>query len=326
MDKISSNQSPPTIETHLAVAAPGNPNEVKIGTPKYMLLSGFAGGIVSGGSHFLVTPLDVVHVRIQSHSPRFSKFFAAFRTTISEEGFRGLARGWAPNLIGYSLQGFAKFGLYETLKKEYSAAIGEEFAAKHKTAIYLLAGASAETAGTLLLAPFESVKIRVQTCAEIPPAFRRALPYIYQAEGINGLFKGLVPLLLRQIPYTASKFVCFETSREIIYKQVLMVDPITLNPSEKMAVTITAGIIAGMCCEVISHPADVIVTQLYESPTTTFKSVVKSMDFKGLWVGTGARMVLIGVITGIQLFLIDTVRSSFNLEKGKPLERKICQY
>uniref|UniRef100_A0A914NZP8 Uncharacterized protein n=1 Tax=Panagrolaimus davidi TaxID=227884 RepID=A0A914NZP8_9BILA len=56
---------PPTIETHLAVAAPGNPNEVKIGTPKYMLLSGFAGGIVSGGSHFLVTPLDVVHVRIQ---------------------------------------------------------------------------------------------------------------------------------------------------------------------------------------------------------------------------------------------------------------------
>uniref|UniRef100_A0AC34FAD6 Uncharacterized protein n=1 Tax=Panagrolaimus sp. ES5 TaxID=591445 RepID=A0AC34FAD6_9BILA len=81
-----------------------------------------------------------------------------------------------------------------------------------------------------------------------------------------------------------------------------------------------------MCCEVISHPADVIVTQLYESPTTTFKSVVKSLDFKGLWVGTGARMVLIGVITGIQLFLIDTVRSSFNLEKGKPLERKICQY
>uniref|UniRef100_A0AC34FAJ0 Mitochondrial carrier protein n=1 Tax=Panagrolaimus sp. ES5 TaxID=591445 RepID=A0AC34FAJ0_9BILA len=237
---------PVPIETHLAVAAPGNHNEVKIGTPKYMLLSGFAGGIVAGGSHFLVTPIDVIHVRIQSHSPRFSKFFAAFRTTFAEEGVRGLARGWAPNLIGYSAQGFAKFGLYETLKKEYSAAVGVEFAAKHKTAIYLLAGASAETVGTLLLAPFESVKIRVQTCADIPPQFRRALPYIWKAEGVNGLFKGLAPLLLRQIPYTASKFVCFEWSREIIYQKILKVDPVTLNSSEKMAVTITAGIIAGM--------------------------------------------------------------------------------
>jgi solute carrier family 25 phosphate transporter 3 len=42
-----------------------------------------------------------------------------------EDGMRGLVRGWAPTLIGYSFQGFGKFGFYEFFKNFYSNMLGE---------------------------------------------------------------------------------------------------------------------------------------------------------------------------------------------------------
>jgi len=45
--------------------------------------------------------------------------------TVREEGIRGLAKGWAPTFIGYSMQGLCKFGFYEVFKALYSSILGE---------------------------------------------------------------------------------------------------------------------------------------------------------------------------------------------------------
>jgi solute carrier family 25 phosphate transporter 3 len=42
-----------------------------------------------------------------------------------EEGMRGLVKGWAPTVVGYSLQGLGKFGFYEFFKHFYSNILGE---------------------------------------------------------------------------------------------------------------------------------------------------------------------------------------------------------
>lgn len=42
-----------------------------------------------------------------------------------EDGVRGLAKGWAPTFIGYSMQGLCKFGFYEVFKILYSDLLGE---------------------------------------------------------------------------------------------------------------------------------------------------------------------------------------------------------
>jgi len=44
------------------------------------------------------------------------------------EGFgsKGLALGWAPTLIGYSLQGMGKFGFYEIFKDLCKKVVGKE--------------------------------------------------------------------------------------------------------------------------------------------------------------------------------------------------------
>lgn len=48
-----------------------------------------------------------------------------FAVTIREDGVRGLAKGWAPTFIGYSMQGLCKFGFYEVFKVFYSDLLGE---------------------------------------------------------------------------------------------------------------------------------------------------------------------------------------------------------
>lgn len=62
---------------------------------------------------------------IQVDPDKYRNMFQALRLTASEEGFRALARGWAPTLIGYSMQGLFKFGFYEVFKILYANMIGE---------------------------------------------------------------------------------------------------------------------------------------------------------------------------------------------------------
>ena len=40
----------------------------------------------------------------------------------------------------------------------------------------------------------------------------------FRQEGLNGFYKSLVPLWMRQIPYTMMKFACFEKTVELLYK------------------------------------------------------------------------------------------------------------
>ena len=75
-------------------------------------------------------------------------------------------------------------------------------------------------------------------------------------------YKGIVPLWLRQIPYTMMKFACFERTIETLYKYVMPKPREQCTKTEQLGVTFIAGYIAGIFCAVVSHPADTIVSKL----------------------------------------------------------------
>ena len=81
------------------------------------------------------------------------------QVTLAEDGARGLAKGWAPTAIGYSMQGICKFGFYEVFKNIYGSMIGEENAYVYRTGLYLAASASAEFFADIALSPMEAVKV-----------------------------------------------------------------------------------------------------------------------------------------------------------------------
>jgi len=115
-------------------------------------------------------------------------------------------------------QGLCKFGLYELFKVKYAEIIGEENAYLYRTSLYLAASASAEFFADIALAPFEAAKVKIQTIPGYANNFREAVPKMLKEEGVNAFYKGLVPLWMRQIPYTMMKFACFERTVELLYK------------------------------------------------------------------------------------------------------------
>lgn len=62
---------------------------------------------------------------LQVNPDKYKSIGNGFAVTVREDGFRGLAKGWAPTFIGYSMQGLCKFGFYEVFKILYSDMLGE---------------------------------------------------------------------------------------------------------------------------------------------------------------------------------------------------------
>jgi solute carrier family 25 phosphate transporter 3 len=70
------------------------------------------------------------------------------------------------------------------------------------------------------------------------------------------LFKGLVPLWCRQVPYTVVKFVAFEYVVEQFYKHIFTKPKSEYSKATQLSVTFASGYLAGIFCAVVSHPAD----------------------------------------------------------------------
>lgn len=269
------------------------------------------GGLLSCGlTHTLITPLDLVKCRKQVNPQLYPSLFSAFRSISRQRGFSGVWEGWVPTAFGYSLQGACKFGFYEFFKKYYADLVGEERAFRYRTALYLGASATAEAIADVALCPLETIKVKLQTSAtpfasSTATAFQRIL-----AEGGAGtLYKGLVPLWLRQVPYTMMKFAAFERTVEAIYRHILPNPKSHYNKTQQLGVTFAAGYWAGIFCAVVSHPADTLVSKLNHAERgTAFSALVRELGFRGLWRGLGTRIFMIGTLTALQWFIYDTFK------------------
>merc|ERR1740131_113588 len=268
----------------------------------------------------MIVPLDLVKCRIQVDAAKYKGIFQAGKVTIAEEGVRGLAKGWAPTLIGYSMQGLCKFGFYEVFKSLYSDMIGEEKSYLYRTSLYLAASASAEFFADIALAPMEAVKVRVQTQPGFASTLREGAPKLYAAEGIHGFYKGIPPLWMRQIPYTMMKFACFERTVEALYKYVVPKPRAECSKSEQLVVTFAAGYIAGVFCAIVSHPADTVVSKLNQAKGSNFVDIAKQLGFMGMWKGLVPRIVMIGTLTALQWFIYDSVKVILRLPRPPPPE------
>jgi solute carrier family 25 phosphate transporter 3 len=49
----------------------------------------------------------------------YKSSFSAWRSIYAKEGVRGVFFGWSPTFVGYSFQGFGKYGFYEIFKYLY---------------------------------------------------------------------------------------------------------------------------------------------------------------------------------------------------------------
>jgi solute carrier family 25 phosphate transporter 3 len=302
-------------------AAAANPGEsCEFGSTKYFMLCGIGGVFSCGITHTGVVPLDLVKCRIQVDPAKYKGIFNGFKVTIAEEGARGLAKGWAPTFFGYSIQGLCKFGFYEVFKVYYGNMIGEENAYLYRTWLYLASSASAEFIADIGLSPMESAKVKIQTTPGFANTLREAVPKIYAEEGLNGFYKSLVPLWMRQIPYTMMKFACFERTVELLYAYVVPKPRAQCTKGEQLVVTFAAGYIAGVFCAIVSHPADTVVSKLNQRKGMTAGEAARELGFMGMWKGLVPRIIMIGTLTAAQWFIYDAFKVATGMPRPPPPE------
>ncbi|XP_074645732.1 phosphate carrier protein, mitochondrial-like [Tubulanus polymorphus] len=307
-------------ENRIIKAANVEETSCEFGSAKYYALCGFGGILSCGITHTAVVPLDLVKCRIQVNPDKYKGIFTGFKITLKEDGARGLAKGWAPTFIGYSMQGLGKFGFYEVFKNVYNGMLGEENSFLYRTSVYLAASASAEFFADIMLCPMEACKVRIQTQPGWANTLREGFPKLKAEEGVFGFYKGIVPLWGRQIPYTMMKFACFERTVEALYKYVVPKPRAECTKPEQLVVTFVAGYIAGVFCAIVSHPADTIVSKLNQDKTARMVDVAKKLGLAGMWKGLFPRIIMIGTLTALQWFIYDSVKVAFKLPRPPPPE------
>lgn len=286
---------------------PAAKEPIKMFSKEYFAACTVGGMLCCGLTHAAVTPLDVVKCNMQIDHAKFPNLGAGFKVILQEQGFKGLFKGFNPALLGYSAQGACKYGFYEYFKKKYSDLAGAQASKDYKTLIYLSASASAEFIADIALCPFEAVKVRVQTNPSYARGLSDGLPKMIQAEGAASLYKGLVPLWGRQIPYTMMKFGTFENTVEALYKYVVPRPKNECSSGEQLGISFVGGYIAGVACAIVSHPADNLVSFLNNAKGATVKQAIDTMGLKALATrGLGVRILMVGTLTGAQWGIYDS--------------------
>ncbi|KAF5192389.1 Mitochondrial phosphate carrier protein 3 protein [Thalictrum thalictroides] len=311
----SSNGTVSSSKSFLVQAPSEPPGKIEMYSPAFYAACTFGGSLCCGLTHVALTPLDLVKCNMQIDPAKYKSISSGFGILFQEQGVRGFFRGWVPTLLGYSAQGGFKYGLYEFYKKYYSDLAGPENAAKYKTLIYLAGSASAELIADVALCPMEAVKVRVQTQPGFARGLSDGLPKFVRSEGYSGLYKGIVPLWGRQIPYTMMKFTSFETIVEMMYKYAIPTPKDQCSKQFQLSVSFAGGYLAGILCAIVSHPADNLVSFLNNAKGATVNDAVKKMGLLGLCTrGLPLRVIMIGTLSAAQWVIYD----SFKVFVGLP--------
>jgi len=247
-----------------------------------------------------------------------------FRQVIAAEGVSALATGLGPTCVGYFIQGWFKFGGVEFFKIKMTQSMGDEKAWKYRTGIYLAAAAGAEFIADIFLCPLEATRIRLVSNPTYADGLLSAFPKIIREDGVmKGFYSGFGPILFKQVPYTMAKFAVQGAAAESI-RGATGLSLKTSSDAQKMAVSLSSGVIAGVAAAIISHPADTLLSLINKSegaggegsiPTRLLR-LANEVGFKKLCLtGLGARCVMIGTLTAGQFGIFDTVMSATGAKK-----------
>ncbi|PHH63085.1 hypothetical protein CDD81_6330 [Ophiocordyceps australis] len=188
----------------------------------------FCGGIAGITSVFLTYPLDIVRTRLSIQSASFAElgnkpkqlpgmWATMMQMVKTEGGISSLYRGIIPTVAGVAPYVGLNFMVYESVRK-YLTPEGEQ---NPNAVRKLLAGAISGGVAQTCTYPFDVLRRRFQinTMSGMGYQYKSisdAIRVIIGQEGLRGLYKGIVPNLLKVAPSMASSWLSFEMTRDFL--------------------------------------------------------------------------------------------------------------
>ena len=290
-----------------------------------------AGGVCAAVSHAIPVPVDVVKTRKQV-DPSYCDLTmpVAIRKLVETEGLSALFVGMGPTFWGYFIEGAVKFGVYEILKPW----LGRIFV--HQWTAFCACAALSGMAAGVMLCPMEALRIRlVAEPAYAAQGWVRGGLRMIHTEGWRGLFRGLTPMLYKQVPYTITKNVSFDfltkfmyTSSSSWWRTAAVAaaatggggGAATTKSALKVAIPFVAATMASVLSCLSSQPGDMLLSLVsaHEGERRRTRDVIAQIynsdrGLRGFMVGVKTRLLHVGLIVTVQLLIYDFVKRLFGI-------------
>lgn len=278
----------------------------------------------------VVTPLDVVKVRIQAHvcpvgghSPcedphHVSTSLQALRNILRHEGPKGLWKGLNVTL----LLALPTTGIYFTLYELFRSQNRSNNNNNNNNNWFRdgISGASARIVAASIASPLELARTSVQAgVVKNNNGVWGVLKDIRNVYGIKGWWNGLGPTLIRDAPFSAIYWSVYECLKRYNFTGR------GKNTSEEMINYLTSGIGAGALAAFCTVPADVVKTRRQTAAVVSLtnghngncssvgivREIVSSEGVKGLFKGAGPRVGKVAPACAIMMGCFEMFKNLF---------------
>ncbi|XP_078371292.1 mitochondrial ornithine transporter 1-like [Oculina patagonica] len=238
---------------------------VDLSVMKRMVKDFTAGAIGGTACVFAGQPFDTIKVKMQTFPTLFKTAFDCGVKTIKQEGFKGLYAGTIPSLAANIAENSILFLFYGQCLSVVKKIVGKQDEKELSILNRAFAGSGAAVFSSFALCPTELVKCRLQAQHQmnimagktgIKSGVMQVTMQIIRQDGFLGLFRGLTPTLVREVPGYFFFFGGYELSRYLLTPKGKTVDEIGAVR------LIFSGGMAGVSLWVAIFPADVIKSRI----------------------------------------------------------------
>ncbi|KAJ2357761.1 hypothetical protein IWW50_003620 [Coemansia erecta] len=278
-----------------------------------------AGALSGVTSCVLLQPFDLVKTRLQqtqiqqAHGRGLDTITKMVQSIVSTEGVRGLWRGTLPSLIrnapGTSLYFYFLNHTKHVCLAAEQRVTGDAGRTRLSATSNVAIGASSRALAGFLLMPGTVLKVRSESSLYRHAGIAGAVRDIWRAGGVRGFFVGAVPTAIRDAPYAGLYLLLYEA---IKHEERLIAHRRDVRIPET-AVTMVAGIAAGLAASYITQPFDMVKTRMqlrpleYSSVAQSFAKIYSEESFRGFFRGISLRVLRKGVQASLVFTLYEWV-------------------
>ncbi|XP_050436045.1 mitochondrial glutamate carrier 1-like isoform X2 [Adelges cooleyi] len=275
------------------------------------------GGIAGIIGVTVVFPLDLVKTRLQNQKPgidgslMYRSMFDAFRKTYAAEGYFGMYRGSAVNILLITPEKAIKLAANDQIRHWLSRP-GKPLTLVRE----MLAGAGAGLFQIIVTTPMELLKIQMQDAGRVAAQAKlegKTVPTIsatsiarelVASKGLLGLYRGVGATTMRDVSFSVIYFPMFARLNALGPRK---------NDGSGDAVfwcSFVSGCVAGSTAALFVNPIDVIKTRLqaikkfeteveYKGVADCFMKTLRSEGPLAFFKGGACRMIVIAPLFGI---------------------------
>ncbi|CAN6243491.1 unnamed protein product [Urochloa humidicola] len=283
---------------------------VKIANPHVRRL--VSGAIAGAVSRTFVAPLETIRTHLMVGSVGATSMAGVFRWIMRNEGWTGLFRGNAVNVLRVAPSKAIEHFTYDTAKKFLTPKGDEPPMIPIPTP--LVAGAMAGVASTLCTYPMELIKTRVTIEKDVYDNVAHAFVKILREEGPSELYRGLAPSLIGVVPYAACNFYAYETLKRL-YRRATGRRP---GADVGAAATLLIGSAAGAIASTATFPLEVARKQMqvgavggrqvYKHVLHAMYCILKKEGAAGLYRGLGPSCIKLMPAAGISFMCYEACK------------------